>query len=47
MKRHIKLAKKAFNIIIKEIDDEPMDGDETESLVDELLLLFDNHFANI
>jgi len=48
MKRSKELAKKAFNIIVKETKDEdPMDGDEREALVSELLVFLDYHFEGI
>jgi len=48
MERSKELAKKAFNLIVKETKgEEAMDGDETVALVDELIVLLDNHFANV
>lgn len=48
MERSKKLAKKAFNLIVRETkDEEAMDGDETEDLTKELLLKLDIYFANM
>ena len=47
MERSMELAHKAFDIIVEGTKgDEPMDGDETVALVDELKHLLDMYFAN-